>query len=327
VTEQSERTRLHGLAVRTFRAAVRWTTTQAAAYRPVTLPLTDRHALYTLNLFLAAVTFGDVAASALFPEADDPVNEWRRCLQRWQAAVDGYGWYSIAVTVAATRTWHGDRRDVVLRFVAEGMPAAEPIDAFWIHAMPPNSRDRNISGFRYEDHDLIQQTYQLRGEPLDELLRHALEPLLDAMGPAVTHFGVLDEQRSQSVAHSLVRVWITTALGEASDEHLTETFDTAVTAAVGAYPAASDQGMARSYAVLLQMLAREADRLPPEKLVRWCENLVDRLFATAPSVITAWAMLDQAVRTLQPSAVSDPRVRQRVAAAIVERAGRWKEMI
>ncbi|WP_238006786.1 hypothetical protein KZZ52_24360 [Dactylosporangium sp. AC04546] len=331
VTEPSDRQRLQALTVRTFRAALRWTTSQPSAYQPVALPLADRHALYTLNLLLAAVTFGEVTASALFPEAPDPVNEWRRCLQRWQAAVDGYGWFSVASTVEATRIWHGTRRDLVLR--AADVPAVEPVEGFWIHAIPADSRDRDMSGFRFEDHDLIQQTYQLRGEPIDDILRHALEPLLETMGLAVTSFGVLSEDRSQSAAHSLLKVWITTSLDEAPGEQLVDAFDAAVRVVTGSYPLVERPIILRSATVLLRMLSREADRLPHDDVVRWCRTLyregshcnatihlllLDCLLTARLSSPAARALFDELQAVGHDEPAPDPRLSRRVAAALVE---------
>jgi hypothetical protein len=43
----------------------------------VPLPLVDRHALYAFNLLLLALTAGPVTATQLFPEEEQPADEWR----------------------------------------------------------------------------------------------------------------------------------------------------------------------------------------------------------------------------------------------------------
>ncbi|MEN3308787.1 MAG: hypothetical protein V7603_4989, partial [Micromonosporaceae bacterium] len=40
-------------------------------------------------VLLLAVAGGQVTVNQLFPDAEEPVDEWRQCTQRWQAAVDG----------------------------------------------------------------------------------------------------------------------------------------------------------------------------------------------------------------------------------------------
>ena len=275
--ESGDTARLNDLVIRTFHNATHWTDTPASTYHPVPLPLVDRHAIYTLNLLLLAVAGGQVTTTQLFPEAEEPIDEWRKWSQRWQAAIDGDSWYTLIYQIDARRTWNDLKRELQL---VRDETEPQSVDPYWIHNFPPGSDWRRLSGFRYEDHRMVQLTYYLRGELFDEVFRHALEPILDVLGPSVTHFAPLDEQRAESVAHSLIALWLASDLlydlgfdpesHLESERNLTGAYERAVQVVTrawqrNAYP--DDAG--RSLTLLLTMLRRDEARLPAGDVRRW----------------------------------------------------------
>jgi hypothetical protein len=276
IAETDQPTLLVDLILRTFHIASRWTETQSSAYQPVALRLVDRHAIYTLNLLLLAVAGGQVTAAQLFPGGEDPLDEWRRCTQRWQAAIDGYSWYTLVSQIRARRTWSGTKRDLELDLVRDGVVDAEPVDPYWIHDLPPGAKERRIRGWRREDHLLIRRTYHLRSEVFDDVFRHALEPLLDTLGTAITHFSVVSEQESESVVHSLVRLWLASDLPTTPEQSLSAAYTRAVHTVTRAWPRMSEpaRNVHPALTLLLRMLSRDATDLPPAEVISWCHAII-----------------------------------------------------
>ncbi|WUJ02378.1 hypothetical protein OHA21_26880 [Actinoplanes sp. NBC_00393] len=277
--QSGQHAQLAELAVRRFRATVNWTDTPATGYRPASLPLVDRHALYAFNLLLLALTAGPITAAQLFPGAEVPADEWRRWVGRWQATISQDGWSVFIAAVQLRRTWLENRRDVELTLIPDGVEVAN-VDPYWGRNMPPG--DRAYYGFVHHMESTIDLTYQIRGEPIDDVLRHALEPAMAIMGLAVTSFAPRTETECRSVAHTLIALWLASDLREPV-EMLIEKYDDAVWATTRAWPPPryGAPGSSPALMLLLRSLRRDSERLPPGKVFEWSQSFLDWEYFTA----------------------------------------------
>ncbi|MFC6566247.1 NACHT domain-containing protein [Actinoplanes utahensis] len=268
--------RFGALCERAFRAAAETAEIPLTAYRPRQLTAADRQAICAFNLLLLTLAGGPVTAGRLFPGSDDPVNVWRCWMERWQATAGDDSWGTFVNVVTSARGWAADRRELTLRMHdgPHAPPVPGPVDAFWTHGMVPGSPGRGYLGFRFGDEQDVRRTYGLRCHPMDDVVMHAVEPILDAVGPALCAFGPITAEDCPSVAHMLAATWLATA------DSLAATYQRAVYVITRSWAPADREpspgygaAAAEATLVFLRLLSRDAGRLPPGDVADWIRDI------------------------------------------------------
>ena len=303
--------RLGTLCERTFRATAETAEIPLAPYRPRHLTAADRQAVCSLNLLLLTLACGPVDAARLFPDADDPVDIWRCWMERWQAAVGDDSWVTFVNAVTAKRSWSEDRREISLRLYdgPGDPPVPGPVDAYWTHRVRPGGPGRRYMGFRFGDDQNVRRTYGLRCHPIDDVVLHAVEPLLDVLGPALTAFAPVTDEDCPSAAHMLAATWLA-ALPDGDADSLTRTYRRAVHVLTRCWAPADrppspnyGRAVANAMHVLLRLLSRDNGRLSPKDVHGWVRDLQQWEYTRIDHY--PW-ILD----CLITSALADPSVRE-----------------
>ena len=184
--DASQRGRLSKLVVRLLRTAGMPNPARSfGQYLPQRLTVSQRHAAYSANLVLLAVTVqGELAGRDVFPQPEaDAIEEWHRLALLWQSQL-GADFYSMVQTVAVRRVSAGTDRDVVLYLDhGEDVPAA--IDPLWTYNIS-ESRGSFIWGFA-DALGVRRRVNFLCGGQTDMLL-HVVEPFFDLGKHVVTRF-------------------------------------------------------------------------------------------------------------------------------------------
>ncbi|GGL11802.1 hypothetical protein [Mangrovihabitans endophyticus] len=277
------------LCMRIFRAVVEMAEMPVASYRPRHLIAADRQAVCALNLLLLTMACRPVTAGQLFPDSDDPVDEWRRWIERWQAAVGSDSWGTFNQAVMPERGWSAEGRELTVRLCdsAGGPPLPAPIDAYWTHSMPPASTARDYLGFRLGDDLDARRTYSLRCHPIDDVVMHAAEPMLNAFGPAMSHFAPVTPDDFPSAAHVLAATWLASG-PEHDGDALTAAYRRAVHVLTRCWAPRRlpqspgyERAVASSMTTLLRLLSRDASRLSPVDVDRWAIEITFWEYAQA----------------------------------------------
>jgi len=237
------------------------------AYRPIDRRSDFWTATYSFNLALLVLACGaPLRASELWQYAADPAYWMRITARLWTAAVPASMWLDSLSPITVTRTWSDDRRrDVVLS--ATGPAAPSRVDLLWSHGVPPGDHPGPaLTGF----HDDTSFGIALRAMALDgylsnDLLRHALEPLIETMPSALTEVVVHGPGDASSVARTLLDLWLA-GLGD-DDERLATAYGRAVEAI------SATRAPSRAAALIRASLSRDAGRLPAGLSERWRREL------------------------------------------------------
>jgi hypothetical protein len=191
-----------------------------AEYRPAVRATSSRHGLYGANLLmLTLLVTGGIRTSELFPDDDNPAGIWHRRVLLWRAAFTEPEWTDFALALSIRHTWDGDRRELDIRPAHDLVDPPEPVDAYWLYGRSPGSGDRNrrISWARpYPDQ--IRHKMAVSGGTNDAVVLHAVDPLFQRLGPAITHFVGTPEGIAASIAHGLTSLWLASGLGTADHE-------------------------------------------------------------------------------------------------------------
>jgi hypothetical protein len=233
------------------------------AYQPVDRRSDFWTATYSLNLTLLVLACGmPLRASELWQYAADP-SYWMRITARlWTAAVPSSMWLDSLSPITVSRAWSPDRRrDIVLS--AADRPPSSRVDLLWSFGVHPDtSPDPSLSGFNDDtSFDIALRAMSLDGYLSTDLLRHALEPLIDTMPSALTEVVVHGPGDASSIARSLLDVWLA---GLSSDD---SRLATAYARAIEAVSAS--RAPASAAAVVRASLRRDAARLPSGLVESW----------------------------------------------------------
>src|ERR1700733_5118950 len=72
-----------------------------ASYRPAPIAVAARHGIYSANLVLLIASLaGQVTASQLFADADDPPGAWHRKALLWRSALTEPVWTELAFALS-----------------------------------------------------------------------------------------------------------------------------------------------------------------------------------------------------------------------------------
>jgi hypothetical protein len=227
----------------------------------------------SFNLLLLTLACGEpVRASELFRYARDPAYWLRNTALQWQAAVPSGMWLDALRGMTITRTrLPDDSRDVELSPEPSTMP--EPVEPFWSHHSRTGRDFREIESFggMFALEDTLKSIH-LTAALSDDALRHIVQPLIDEVPHAVTGFYRHGPGDAESVAASLVRLWVASGL---SKDSLLDAYERAVfaVAAPNWGPARDNTSAAPAISMVLRALAADAARLPARDVV----DLVRRL--------------------------------------------------
>lgn len=174
-------------------------------YQPRPLILPGRLCSWSMNLVvLAVLVAGELTGEQLFPGADDYALAWRDEATLWRSQLIGEEWAGLLETIALRRAWDGERRDVRV-WRADRTYAPEPIDIFWTYNIPPGHPDRDgaFSWIGHTPHILLRKANLTCGKS-DDVMTHALQPLVEAFPAIANVFVSLTPERTVSATHALL---------------------------------------------------------------------------------------------------------------------------
>ena len=176
-----------------------------SGYEPLPLTVTARHTAWSTNLtVLAVLAAGEITGSQLFPGEPDPAVAWRNQAMMWRSQLSNDEWLGLHETIALSRVWDGQRREVRL-WRSDGTFRAPNPDIYWTYNIPPGHPDRK-GIFSWIGHSprLIQRKTNFTCGKSDDVMNHALFPF-GASFPAIANaFVILDETRPVSATHALL---------------------------------------------------------------------------------------------------------------------------
>lgn len=247
-------------------------------YRPVDKRADHWMATYSFNLMLLALACGEpLRATELCREAADP----RGLAAGYGPAVAGGG----AGRHVARRDEHHDgesglvrgrRRDLIL--LASPEPAAEAVEPFWSNQYGPSWEFRNSdpgSGFSNFSVSPEVTSMHLSGALGDDILRHAVEPVLGRLPIAVLGFVLHGRDDAESVAHSLFRLWLSSSLDDELEQlrYACEQAALAVSGFAWGPPEEAPDDARNAIKMFLRSLAADAHRLPAGDLTRLVQTI------------------------------------------------------
>ncbi|MBT2507900.1 hypothetical protein J7I98_18835 [Streptomyces sp. ISL-98] len=239
-----------------------------AEYRPTVRATSSRHGLYGANLMMLTVLVRDgVKASEVFPGDANAPGTWHRYVLLWRSALTEPEWTDYAMALSIRQTWNGDRRELDIRPAADLLDLPQPVDAYWLYGRPPGHEDRTtrVSWSRpYPEQ--IRHKLAVSGGTNDAVVLHAVDPVFNWLGPAVTTFVGTPEGTATSVAHSLTNLWLAARLG-ASDADLAALYEHCC-AFLEPWSGLDDETRHRAVLLVFGQLADDAARLPDSVVSR-----------------------------------------------------------
>ncbi|MET0491923.1 MAG: ATP-binding protein [Actinoplanes sp.] len=225
-------------------------------------------ARYSLNLMLLALACGEpLRATEIFPETADAASWLRNAALRWRGSLSSGRWIDVLQIISVRRTWTEDRRDIVLRLDPDAGVAE--IDAFWSHKVAPGSPQRHSDGFpTHFNLRAALHSMDLSNNLSDDVLRHAVDPLLRRLPDTILRFGVHGPDDAESIAHGLVNLWLTSSLDDGPE--LLRAYERVATLLTGNdwITEAEHGSVADVLVVFVRSLSQDRDRLPGRDYVR-----------------------------------------------------------
>ncbi|MFI2078103.1 NACHT domain-containing protein [Streptomyces triculaminicus] len=214
-----ERERLARLLVRVLDQHATRTDDPHPAYRPARIRTSSRHGIYGANLVLVVLLLGEsVTADELFPGSSDAASAWHRHVLLWRSSFDEEQWTDFALSVSVRRGWTDTGRNLEIRLRSGELSSPEPLDMHWLYRDP----HREYIGWSRTYWDEVWHKMDVSGGTNDSVVRHALDPVLEWLGPAVTTFTMYGHHEpAASLAHDLLRLLIGGSMGLAADEQAT----------------------------------------------------------------------------------------------------------
>jgi hypothetical protein len=251
-------------------------------YRPGRLLVPARCAVYTANLcvLLVLVAPGSVTADELFPDVDDPVQDWSGTATLWMSQLRTEERHGLVEALDLVRAWEGDRR--VLRISRWSGGDRQRTDPYWIYRVGPSEHSHGVGNYRGWTHiglDVISAELEFLCSVEGDTAAHALSPFLDGCGSMVTTFYAFGDGRPVSAAHALISLWLK-ADGDGDVADLASEYDTCLLHAVHGF-APNDTDTRRRFRILfLNQLQRLRRRLPVSTL----DHTVQVMCADSPEV-------------------------------------------
>ncbi|GFH37436.1 NACHT domain-containing protein [Streptomyces pacificus] len=185
-------------------------------YRPRRLRTSSRHGIYGANLTLVVLLLtGGTTASELFPGSEDPADSWHRHVLLWRSSFTEFQWTEFALSMTVRRTSrHEHGRDLQLAPRSGELKAPEPVDNRWLFPVPPAGPVHWARSYW----DELWHKMDVSGGTGDTVVRHAMDPVFAALGPAVTTMSAGVGEPATSLAHDLLRLWLGPRSGMADAE-------------------------------------------------------------------------------------------------------------
>lgn len=251
----AERQRLAGLLTQLLYEQSHRAEDPYPGYRPRRLRTSSRHGIYGANLTLMVLLLnGGTTASALFPGADDPAGLWHRQVLLWRSSFTEFQWTEFALSMTVRRAFREDGgRDIELAPRAGELRPPAPLDTRWLFRVPSAGPVRWARSYW----DELWHKMDVSGGTSDMVVRHAMDPVFAALGPAVTTMSGQEDEPATSLAHDLLRLWLGPRSGMGTAE---------LRALYGSVCATlRDAGLMNDHALLvLDLLRRDRDRLDAE---------------------------------------------------------------
>lgn len=213
-----------------------------ADYSPAPLSAPARYAVYSANLVLLLVAIGaPFTTDDLFPEVDDRIDEWRRVMLLWKSQLRADAWSRLVGTIGVHRSWAGEQRVLVIARDRWWTDAPVPrSDLYWTQDVLAADKEfpefvRGQFCWNRENDRLRQWQANFHCDPLDDLAKHALEPLTAAVEDAVVMVHGYWEDRAISAAQSLITLWLLVST-ESRAEELVDAFGVAIEIARRGFP-------------------------------------------------------------------------------------------
>ncbi|MFC3500592.1 NACHT domain-containing protein [Micromonospora krabiensis] len=285
-------------------------------YRPRRLRVPARYAAYGANLLLLVLAAGGMVTSRqLFPEAADPVAEWRAQVGLWRAQLDPEEWKSLSDLLALERLGAGGARDIRL-WTHYRLGAPPETDVPWLLGLPPG---RPGSGWGLSGDTLarLRRNAHLTCDVDSGVVVHAVEPLFDKLASALGVFST-GTGAPASAARALVDAWLL-PLRAATERERREVYlrcARLVTDVSGVVP---EWDRAAFLRLLFDRLA--ADRTASPELVAEVLSACQVELLKEPA--TRFALMRCAQRALGANEVTDLRLAQIVNPLMRDNAGQF----
>ncbi|GIF68211.1 hypothetical protein Ais01nite_62460 [Asanoa ishikariensis] len=177
-------------------------------YRPQRLPDAARFAAYSANLVLLQLcAVREVRYSRLCPAGADVVDTWRRQALLWRSQLAADPWGSLVAVVRVERGWSDGRRELRLTWAGEQDPPS--LDPYWTYDVPPGDARGDHAFTHWNDGpDAFLSRARFECERIDDVIGHAIEPLVRPLGVSLHSFAVWSPDNRSSAAHLLLDAWL-----------------------------------------------------------------------------------------------------------------------
>lgn len=211
-----ERERLGRLLVRVFHQHTTRTDDPHPSYRPAESRTSSRHGVYGANLILMMLLLMEsVSADVLFPGSSDSGDAWHRHALLWRSSFDEQQWADFALSLSVHRSHAENGRCLEIRLRSGDLHPPEPLDVYWLYRLPR----RDIVHWSRPYWEAVWHKMDVSGGTNDLVVRHAMDPVMQWLGPALTVFTSLGAgERATSLAHDLLRLLIGGSAGLGADE-------------------------------------------------------------------------------------------------------------
>jgi hypothetical protein len=121
-------------------------------------------------------------------------------------------WLDVVENVLIYRPWERGSRTLSLTWEENATLMEHDVEPMWSSAIEPDSP---ITGFTadFALYPLLQSMH-MTGNVGDDALRHAVEPLIAYLPDTIAAFAVHGREDAESVAHSLINLWLASAFAD-----------------------------------------------------------------------------------------------------------------
>ena len=176
-----------------------------SGYEPLALTVPARHAAWSANLvILAVLAAGEITGAQLFPQQPDLGMAWRNRAMMWRSLLSYDEWQGLHETIALTRVWDGDRREIRL-CRNDGTFTPPPADIYWTYNIPPGHPGRSGDFTdQYRNLRIKQRKINFACNLSEDLMNYGLVPIDSPFPTLAEIFVTLDTDRPVSAARALL---------------------------------------------------------------------------------------------------------------------------
>ena len=257
--DQPKRENVTGLIVRLFRVVHQSRPARSYPdYEPQLLPVPARHAAYSANLVLLAVsTASSIEASKLYGTQANAVTSWHSHALLWRSQLNTEEWTSLVEILALERLWDGEHRDVRLT-LNDGTFRPPAVDPYWTYDESPDDPQRGKHAFAFSAHhpDVLCRKMYFQCGVIDDVALHALEPLASTLGDTINMFIGWEKETCPSATHALLDVWLLPLRNPVAEERRVA-YERCARIATANFPPWEEATYHRYIAMLLDRLATD----------------------------------------------------------------------